>query len=165
MARKLFRWPVFAILGGVVLVVGWGYNVVQHSRQTAGRLPCPSNLREIGQGILLYANDHGGSCPESLGTLVAGGYFPAKVLRCPDDSAVLTTGETSYIHLRTGQIEKELTADDVVAYEPLRIHEEGGNVLFGDGHVAFIDAKEYPEIEKGRYVPESFRRSPSSQFH
>ena len=46
---------------------------------------------------------------------------------------------SSYIYLGKGMNARTVSADTVVAYEPLSNHEnDGSNVLFGDGRVKFI---------------------------
>jgi prepilin-type processing-associated H-X9-DG protein len=35
---------------------------------------------------------------------------------------------------------QRITADHILAYEKLGNHESGANVLFGDGHVEWVDA-------------------------
>ena len=50
------------------------------NRETANRIKCASNLRQIGQALLLYANDHGGAYPRVV-------YLPG-----PDPKPVWGTG-------------------------------------------------------------------------
>ncbi len=51
-------------------------------------------------------------------------------------------GHLSYLYLGKGLNDKTATANTVVLYEPLSNHANRGmNVLFGDGHANWIDAK------------------------
>jgi prepilin-type processing-associated H-X9-DG protein len=127
----------------------------QWSHERANRVKCASNLRQIGQGLLLYANDHGGVYPDDLSSLVIDELNP-EVLICPssnDDKAVgktlqetiqnlKTPGRCSYIYFGKG-LRTPVADTLVIAVEPPRNHEdEGANVLFGDGRVDWLPKKE-----------------------
>ena len=43
---------------------------LSRARETANRVKCASNERQIGQAILLYSNDNKGKYPPDLGTLI-----------------------------------------------------------------------------------------------
>ena len=121
-------------------------------RPAANRVKCGSNLRMIGQAIMLYANENQGRYPDKLGDLMDQG-ITTTVFICPasnDEAAVPgpTTqassanvhagGHLSYIYLGKGLTGTQ-PATMVIAYEPLTNHANTGmNVLFGDGHVDFI---------------------------
>ncbi len=56
-------------------------------------------------------------------------------------------GHLSYIYLGQGLTKATVTADTVIAYEPLSNHgNKGMNILFGDGHAEWWDAKNGPQI-------------------
>jgi prepilin-type processing-associated H-X9-DG protein len=130
--------------------------------QQGGRDPCASRLRQIGQAILLYANDNHGLCPPSLASLVKGDGLSQEVLICPWDRSSHADGESTYVYLGSGKRFNDLTVDDVLVYEPTNVHEEGGNVLFGDGHVSFVDLANYDAIKTGVYRTVE---GPTSQSH
>jgi prepilin-type processing-associated H-X9-DG protein len=46
----------------------------------------------------------------------------------------------SYIYAGRGVQASSVHPDTIIAYEPLTNHTTGMNVLFGDGHVEFVDA-------------------------
>jgi type II secretory pathway pseudopilin PulG len=50
--------------------------------RTSGRQPCASNLRQIGQALLLYSMDHGGLYPATLDELAASQDLTDEVLVC-----------------------------------------------------------------------------------
>ena len=122
------------------------------SPSVANRVKCGSNLRQIGQAIMLYANEHQGRYPDKIGDLMDQDITTA-VFICPasnDTDAVPgpTTqassanvhagGHLSYIYLGKGLTGTQ-SATMVIAYEPLTNHANSGmNVLFGDGHVQFV---------------------------
>lgn len=118
---------------------------------------CASNLRQIGQTMLLYANDHGGlypDRPEELFTIEGVG---PEIFVCPasDDTppmnattramsdALASGGHFSYVYLGKGITSQWSSPSLVLAYEPPSHHDNLGaggiNVLFGDGHVEFIE--------------------------
>lgn len=126
------------------------------AREAAHRVKCASNLRQIGQGIQLYANEHRGEFPDTFERLLLNGDVDAAVFVCPTSphdrapGADLPTqaanlskgGHLSYVYVGKGLTtagvgQRAITT--VVAHEPLSNHSNNGmNVLFADGHVEFI---------------------------
>jgi prepilin-type processing-associated H-X9-DG protein len=119
-----------------------------------------SNLRQIGQAILLYCNDEGGAYPDNFRTLFLRGDISTYCLISPAGSDTPATGPTpqavadqltagghlSYIYLGRGLTTQTASADTIVAYENLSISGTGANVLYGDGHVEWDDAKLVTQI-------------------
>jgi len=142
--------------GGSTLVVGEGALMasimlpsLNRARETANRVKCASNERQIGQAILLYANENKGKYPPDLGTLVKTEDITAAVFVCPsgeqgvpsamaaDEAATWVNQNADYVYLGAGQ-KSDLPADRVVLYEKPGAHGgDGMNLLFGDGHVEF----------------------------
>src|SRR5438093_7677716 len=52
----------------VLILLSAGYTLAQFARaqETANRVKCSSNLRQIGQAMLLYANDNKGAYPRTI---------------------------------------------------------------------------------------------------
>jgi prepilin-type processing-associated H-X9-DG protein len=110
------------------------------------------NLHQIGLGILIYCNENHGNFPDSLATLVAHTQLspkclvdfdsddtPAKGSTAAEIAAQLAKpGHQTFIYLGAGLTDK--TADDlqIIAYEPLTVHENGADALFGDGHCEWL---------------------------
>jgi len=112
----------------IALIISIGLPALQRARQPSGRVPCASNIRTVGQALLLYSMEHDGRYPQKLDQLLSAG-ISKEVLSC-----AVTHQPTIFI--APGAIERELTADQIVAYEPLSAHDnEGSYILFGDGHV------------------------------
>jgi prepilin-type processing-associated H-X9-DG protein len=120
------------------------------SRETANRVKCSSNLRQIGVAIELYAKEHAGMLPDSFATLVRSEDLVPEVFTCPSSNAeradsieTLATHPTkdncSYTYLGDGLKQNEVTDDVVLMVEDLDDHDRDGiNILFGDGHVDFV---------------------------
>jgi prepilin-type processing-associated H-X9-DG protein len=119
---------------------------------TSPRVMSASNLRQIGQGILLYTLDHNGDYPDSFGTILLNEDVTSSVFVSPRRSETPANGPTtqaiavqliagphlSYVYLGRGLSTKTVTPNTIVAYE--LVGPDGTNVLFGDGHVEFFDA-------------------------
>jgi len=127
---------------------------LNRSREMANRVKCASNERQIGQGILLYSNDHKGPYPPDLGTLIKEEDMTAAVFICPDsnvtvpanltqpdDIAAWVNKNSSYVYLGAGMKQGE-DPTTIVLYEKPENHHDGSNVLYGDGHVEFVQARE-----------------------
>ena len=46
------------------------------------RVKCASNLKQIGMGLILYVNDHGGSYPDTLAELITEADLNPEVFVC-----------------------------------------------------------------------------------
>jgi hypothetical protein len=74
MPRRRRWWPLLLFLALLVLVIALGVTLLlpsdNPSRPTANRVKSASNLRQMGQAILLYTQGHNGEYPDSFGTLL-----------------------------------------------------------------------------------------------
>jgi prepilin-type processing-associated H-X9-DG protein len=119
------------------------------------RLRCASNLRQIGQGIAMYANENKGAFPDDLATVLLTQDITSEVFVCPNTNDTFAEGPTTRVvatnltaggHLSYVYVGKGLTANSppgaVVAYERQSNHPDGMNVLYLDGHVEWHTAAE-----------------------
>jgi prepilin-type processing-associated H-X9-DG protein len=171
-ARKSrVRYLVWAV--GILVVGGMLISVMLpslcRSSETANRVKCGSNLRQIGQAISLYAQSNGGQYPPSLAVLLSAEDITAEVMICASSNdekaagadmkgveAELAAAEAnspghkhclSYVYVGKGLTEKTASERTIVAYEPLENHDgQGVNVLFGDGHVEFFSKAEWVKM-------------------
>lgn len=120
---------------------------LNRARETANRVKCASNERQIGMAILLYGNDNHGQYPPDLATLLKTESIAPAVFVCPSSNDtpassandLLSGGHCSYIYLGQGLTQDTATRSTVVLYEHPEDHAENGvNMLFGDGHVEFM---------------------------
>ncbi|HYE18530.1 MAG TPA: hypothetical protein VEA69_08800 [Tepidisphaeraceae bacterium] len=67
-ARGMTFTDLLAALAIVLLVTGWavGQGPLLKARETANRVKCMSNLRQLGTAMMLYANDNKGAFPRTL---------------------------------------------------------------------------------------------------
>jgi prepilin-type processing-associated H-X9-DG protein len=128
-------------------------------RETANRVKCASNMRQIGQAILEYTNQHGGKYPDDLATLLLTEDISAGAFVCPSDGGEAAQGDTpqqivenfkqpghcSYLYFGKG-LTVPVDPNRVVLTEPLVNHEDYINVLFGDGHVEGFSGDEAEQL-------------------
>jgi prepilin-type processing-associated H-X9-DG protein len=116
------------------------------------RTQCGSNLWQIGQGLLRYAERNGGKLPARFDQLISDLQYDTDVFICPatKDGRALGAdlrstladfakkGHCSFIYTGGG-LGGELKPDLVLAYEMLSNHAgDGANVLYGDGQVRWL---------------------------
>ncbi|MBC8109414.1 MAG: hypothetical protein H7Z14_22715 [Anaerolineae bacterium] len=130
---------------------------LNRARETANRVKCASNERQIGQAMLLYANDNKGSYPDDLGTLLLTQDITIDVFLCPssDNSlppefekmtpqqmAAWVNENSNYIYGGKG-LNNSSPAEKILVIEKVDDHDSDGiNCLFGDGHVEFVQQGE-----------------------
>jgi prepilin-type processing-associated H-X9-DG protein len=124
---------------------------LNRARETANRVKCGSNMRQIGMGILLYANENKGHYPANLGVLVKTEELVPQVFVCPsgntkfpggnmavDDQVKWVNENTDYVYIGAG-MNATAGAETIVLHEKPDAHGgQGMNMLFGDGHVEFF---------------------------
>jgi prepilin-type processing-associated H-X9-DG protein len=127
-------------------------------REPAQRVKCASNLRQIGQGIQMYANENRGAFPPSFDAVLSTQDLTPEVFVCPSSDHERATGPTtqavvasflsnpnlhcSYVYTGAGLTSATATPKHVLAYEHATNHKDGMNVLYGDGTVQWVDAKQ-----------------------
>ena len=166
---------VIAIIGILAAML---LPALNQAREKARRANCLSNLKQIGLGIAMYADNYNGRMPlvsgnppslEGSFNLLSNVVTSAKVFACPSDSAAkaqpgyplsnCTTYGVSYTYC-AGLIWQD-QPDSIIALDrmgsamaanaytvgarwsgsgasPIAPHkDQGGNVLFNDGHVSW----------------------------
>ena len=118
---------------------------LNRSREQANRIKSASNLRQIGQAVQIYANEHKGKFPATLAETLTVDISPEAFVN-PRAETMLPPGlqgdelnqwineSSDYVYVGAG---KNFTApaDVVIAYERPGSVTDGLNILFADGHV------------------------------
>jgi len=123
------------------------------ARETANRVKCSANLRQIGVAFMLYSNENKGAAPPDLGTLLLQEGLTANVFVCPstgrgfethdgdvkpEDIAKWVNENSEYVYLKPPKKLTQLNAETILVYEKFENHDEQGiNILYADGHVEF----------------------------
>lgn len=174
--RPVLLWTVGVIAGFVLLTMFMLPQLGPHPER-ANRIKCLSNLRQIGHSIALYRQDYQ-VWPQTLAQILIGGDLNPEMFTCPSSSAERAPGTTpqeaarsltnpkhcSYIYFPPPADAGDMDAETVLAMERMENHEsQGMNILFGDGHTEWFDAKSaqfiLSELKAGHNPP----RRPATQ--
>lgn len=167
-ARKSWRRTVAWCVGAFVLLI-LGISCLLPSlgraRETAHRIKCASNLRQIGLAAQLYAREFGGTFPPDLITLYKHAGMPESAFTCPSANFAEAKGATQAQivdamldgdhlgYVWTGGGLTTSAASDVVLAFDLEMHvpqdsatTTGMNVLFADGTANFVSETDAKKI-------------------
>ncbi len=141
-----------------MFVVGLGAGVAVpalfEARVAARRTVSLGNMRQISVAMMMYADDHDGNLPPSLGELVAGKQLPdAKVLVAPNDPAPPPVGgrPCSYVYFLDARPGLKVRLQDIedanvpVLWERQAFGEGRRGVAFADGHVEMMDEEAFQQ--------------------
>lgn len=125
---------------------------LNRSRMTGNMVRSASNLRQIGQAMLLYANENKGKYPKTMGELLLTQDITIEVFvnpqtktRAPldktkDEQALWINTDSDYEYMGTGK-NNQAGPEEILAHEKFRPNSRGINILYGDGHVEFLQAR------------------------
>jgi len=107
---------LLVVIGIIALLISILLPSLNRARETANRVKCASNLRQIGQAILLYANENKGAYPRTYyqataGTIVTWGSTPNNTSNDPFQTGGPTMNDVSaafFLLLRTQEITSEV---------------------------------------------------------
>ena len=126
--------PVASSISNQAVMVSILLPSLNRARETANRIKSASNLRQIGQGLLLYSNENNNTYPADLATLLRTEDMTPAVL----DSPLGDAPGGDYVYLFHPGLDNTAPADVILAYDAAAWREgQGTNVLYGDGHVSW----------------------------
>lgn len=144
-AARLFFWSAALLLVAASIMAL--LPSIPRDGDSAWRVKCASNLRQIGIAMELYAKDHQGNAPDSFATLLSNTDLVPEVFLCSQGAARMPPNRTAftgspadcdYVYLADG-VTLPASADTILAIERDTNHEDGNmNVLFGDGRVEWM---------------------------
>jgi Protein of unknown function (DUF3352) len=123
------------------------------ARRNADRIKSASNLRQIGQGMLLYANENKGAFPQSFGEILLTQDLGADAFVNPlsktkppanknaEEMAVWVNQNSDYVYLGAGK-RSNAGPEVILAHEKILPNSQGINLLYGDGRVEFLNISE-----------------------
>ena len=115
------------------------------SRQVAMRVQSASNIRQLLQTCLLFANENKGKYPEDFKALQAA--IPKYMGANPQNAQRVLTNprhpeiQPGYVYIKPPK-GNAASAETVVIYESHKDFGDGINVGFGDGHVEWVGQKQ-----------------------
>ena len=122
------------------------------ARSSARRTACMNNLRQIGLGCTIYAQDKDGRFPPGLKTLVPDYVADARIFHC---HASEKPG-TSYVYL--SGLTQASSAEAIVAFDKVENHGyKGRNVLFVDCHVEWMNEMKFRSA-LGKMLKEKYKK-------
>lgn len=150
-------WPKMIIVFGVMavpvvlFVTVFIINEWQQGNRAMNRIHCASQMRALGDVMKLFAAENRSSYPPDLSTLLhnGSGCVP-EMFVCPggdgeiaaasfsSDTAARAANNLDFVYVGEG-LKNNVNAEEPILFERVSDHDhDGGNVLFGDGHVEFF---------------------------
>jgi prepilin-type processing-associated H-X9-DG protein len=142
-------------VAGVSLGMGVLMPALARTREQARQVSSMANLKQVGLGLLTYANDHDDKLPDDLKSLVPD-RIDSKILESPRKPKDFTG--PSYVYI-AGQT-TSMNPRNIVVYENPAFCSDEVNVLFMDGHVEFMKSEAFRQElavtckRLGREMPE-----------
>jgi prepilin-type processing-associated H-X9-DG protein len=134
---------VVAVVGVLLLLAAMLLPALSSSRERARTANSMSNLRQIGLGLAMFADQHGGQLPPTVDELVPNLISDGRVLLDPQ------SGE-KFVYVGAGRTWQDGGGDNVIAYSP--IDRNGRNVLYSDGHVQWMSSQQFSDALSGTMV-------------
>jgi prepilin-type processing-associated H-X9-DG protein len=158
--RKGSAFAVFGMMIGLLLVVAmFLLPTLGRARESANRVKCGSNLRQIGQAIVQYSLEHPDAVVPDIATLIQETDAVPAVFLCPSGTEVegqppFKLGDTTSYHLFGDRLNVPLNAlplNGIIGFCQPNHHQadvddtvsdSGTNVLYADGSVRFVSLEE-----------------------
>lgn len=127
-----------------MMMIGILLPALSQVRELSKRLVCAANLKGIGTSMKIYEFDNPSAGRLTLQDLVDRGDIMSEQLICLSNEF----GNANYVLVSpVKDVPDALPPRTVMLYEPKSNHgDEGGNILFADGHVEFVKSPEYDSL-------------------
>ncbi|MDZ4859398.1 MAG: DUF1559 domain-containing protein [Candidatus Hydrogenedentes bacterium] len=153
-SRNVLRWVIIAALLVVItpfvlamlgIVAAIVLPAFARSREAAQRASCQNNLKQIAIAIENYTNEHSDTRPSKMSDLYPKYLNDANVFACPSGRNTHRTLDdmdmwSAYEFVANGNDGSIVREKVDQAHMP-----PGRNVLYKDGHVAFVRSEDVPE--------------------
>ena len=144
---------LLVVVGIIAMLIGILMPTLGRALDYARIAMCAANLNAIGKGLILYQTENDDQFPPDLVKLVESQVIPAEMLMSPSsgrkvrkDSKGKPIGPFDYVYLGAGLKTTDIPNPEnlILVYERPEINKfRGTNVLYADGHVAWVTMEKF----------------------
>jgi prepilin-type processing-associated H-X9-DG protein len=141
-----------SVIACIAILAGMLLPALAHTRNQSRRATDMNNLKQIGLAVAMYESDHTNQPPSDFQSLFpyVGGTNNLRIFKSPSSDTIIGAPQDvdvwSDYELVPGPTGDD-PANEVRAFTKSR-HDDGGNVLFRDGHVQWLSEDEFDEVTR-----------------
>jgi prepilin-type processing-associated H-X9-DG protein len=139
----------FVMIAVMAMMAGMLLPALARAREEARKAVCKSNLKNIGLGMMMYAQDNDNQFPAKLSQLYPEYLTDLDLFMCPSSGKTITSADqidTKTPYVLVPGVPLGSGGAVVLAYERRGMHEGGTNVLFADGHVEWVSGNRLDQL-------------------